>query len=247
MLKHAREYIKREFEKKHAKLQKLQKFEEEYEILKAKCDEGKRYSDVFIEVDKAKSNLIGDIIFCFIATIMIGICMIAALHPFTINFYVGMAVLLGCDALKVGKAVLNLKRANKKLEEAESNLTFFNPEEINDIQEFEKTLHRYSETIGLNQLEIAHLTRDLTALWDILSSDDFTEALIRHEKNINVVDQALYQEWLGYIEELKNAPISGIHLSQFSTNKKRYPEGREPIYAEPKKLEKNPNHPLSTY
>ena len=248
MLKYAREYIKKVFNEKHTKLKKLKKVEEEYEILKSKYEEGKRYADAYIEQDKAKSNLTGDSIFCAFFTILIGVCMAAFLHPFTIGFYIGTALLLGVDALKIGKAILNLKRANKKLEEVTSSLTFFDPKEINDISDFERTLHRNTETkIGLNQLDVAHLTRDLEALWDILSSDDFTSALIRHEKNINAVNRALYQEWLGYIEELKKKPISEIHLSSSPIYENGFPEERKNIYTEPKKLEKNPNHPLSTY
>lgn len=251
MLKNAREYLKKEYEKKVNKIRSLYRRHEELEDLNTKYQEGKPYVDAYKDLSWKKSDLIGDSILCGGITIVLGICIVLVLHPFTLACNIAMAILLGADALKIGKSLINYNKAKKKFKETKGLLTLhglFNKEELENAEEFERNLPKDIEfKLRMNELDISCLTKDATILWDILSSDDFEAALLRHKGSLDSINRALYEEWLGYIEEISKKPNIKAHLPEPLVENDSYKESIQKLHVKPKKLEKNPNHPLSIY
>lgn len=255
MLKNAREYLQKRLDKVNEELKTRRLLQMEYNNLKTRYQEGQEYIKAYKNQDKAKTILVGDCIFYFLITVILTIVIALCIPPFTIPFFIGMSLLAGVDIFRISSSIIKYKKAKKKFKETKSAISLFEEEELANVDEFERDLYRQTEQkMSLNDLAVNRLTREINALWDILSSDNFVESLIRQDKNTDEVARALYKEWEEYLKELNSQNLTDYntlspinHTLEPSIQEDDYKHSTKNFALKKKRLENKPHHPLSTY
>lgn len=247
MLKHTIKYLKEKLESTNNKIKKLIKNREEYDGLKAKYEEGKRYIDAYKENVEAKDLLIGNNIVVFIKATIASAFIGAISFLLAAPLYLLFLPLIGAIVYYVPKSIITINKNNKNLKEIKDSLTLFGEKELEDIniEDFEENLIRDTKyKISMNETLISWFSNDRSIILSllhivcVLPEDEIADALIHYEEpiNSNFLNRALEEEWYGYLEEMNNIPISEVHLEGSSISEECLKEATQKFHIEPTSL-----------
>lgn len=249
MLKKAREYLQDRLDDVNRELKERKLLQKDYPELRRKYQEGRYFADLVMDLDKARRTVVERLLFYITVISLGGACAVLIIRiGFLASFLLGLAVsALGCSPY-LARSINKYKKIKEKLNKTEVSFPSFNREHMKDVGLFGSVLYSQTEYVmEMNELMVKRLTREAKALWDILSSDDFVEALIRQNNNTDEVARALYSEWQAYLSEISlesptefNPSVSEVSLENESITDVKGIQGI-------KKLEKKSEHPLSTF
>lgn len=243
MLKNTRERLIDELNHFNAKLKETKT---QYEKLTKEYNTGKELINASHAQKNASTALFGGMLPTG-STLLIG-------GGFTIAYwaFIGPIILAGEGILAlffariIFKNIKNYKKANKRLETAQANVTTsYNL--YDDLDMLENDLEiRVDYLMNKCLKEIQRYEENIRRLWSVLANNNLLGLLEIKEEGADL-SSILEAEWEDYLEEIKNMPVSNLHLTTDGLTEECYKESTQKLHVEPKKLENKPSNPLSLY